>query len=281
MHPALFFSAALAVLASAKPLNKRDVVVEYVTEVQTVTEIVRVDAARPTPTPRRHRYQHVTVVTTVNAPAVTNVVRPATPPSSPTSEPPPPPPTSTKAEAPPVQSPQPEQPPPPTQSRATEHGGDYKQTVLDSHNNSRAKHGAPPLVWDDELFSITKQIAGSCKYAHDTKTGGGGYGQNIAAGAKASEIHKVIIDQFYSEVKYYQWYGREPDMSNFSQWGHFSALIWKDTTAVACWTEDCSGRPGKLAGVSGNVPPHFTVCNYRKPGNVGGQYAKNVLAPKY
>jgi hypothetical protein len=136
-----------------------------------------------------------------------------------------------------------------------------------------------------------------------SKTGGGGYGQNIAAGAKASEIHKVIIDQFYSEVKFYQWYGREPDMGNFREWGHFSAVVWRDTTAVACWTEDCSGRPGKLAGVAGNVPPHFTVCNYRKPGmfyaskgprlwcianslfpllgNVGGQYAKNVLAPRY
>ncbi len=88
MHPVLFFSAALAVLASAKPLNKRDVVVEYVTEVKTVTKVVSVNAAAPTITPRRHRYQHVTV--TVNAPAVTNTVKPE---SDPTSEPPPPPPT--------------------------------------------------------------------------------------------------------------------------------------------------------------------------------------------
>lgn len=273
MHGALFLSAALAVLASANPLEKRAVVTEYVTEITTVTKVVSVDAPASTLTPkRRQRHSHKHVVT-VTAPVVT--VKPTQPPvesPQPSTEAPSPPPATTTSEAPKA-----ENTPPPPESRVS---GGYEKTCLDSHNQSRAKHGAPPMVWDDELFRIAKQIAGSCKYAHDTKTGGGGYGQNIAAGAKADEIHKVIIDQFYSEVKYYKWYGREPEMGNFHDWGHFSQVVWVGTTAVACWTEDCSNRPGKLSGVASNVPPHFTVCNYRKPGNVGGQYAKNVLALK-
>lgn len=159
--------------------------------------------------------------------------------------------------------------------------GSYKETCLYHHNAHRANHSAPALEWDDELEAITRKIAETCVYAHETKTGGGGYGQNIAAGATAAEIGKVISDQFYNgEFDLYPGFGsgKEPDMSNFSGWGHLSQIIWKDTTKVACVTMDCTSKG--LAKVSSNVPPHFTVCNYKSPGNVGGGYVKNILPPK-
>lgn len=72
-------------------------------------------------------------------------------------------------------------------------------------------------------------------------------------------------------------------MEDFELWGHFSQIVWKDTTKVACATYDCSAQgifyPLEPGNRRDDVPPHYTVCNYRKGGNVTGRYAQNVLAP--
>lgn len=116
------------------------------------------------------------------------------------------------------------------------------------------------MVWDYRLANIAQEIASSCQYAHNIQAGGGGYGQNIGAGAPDDEIDKMITDQMYNdEMMLYPGYGTEPDMSNFERWGHFSQIVWKSTTGVGCYTQNCTGG---LAGVSSNVEPYFTVCNY-------------------
>jgi len=166
---------------------------------------------------------------------------------------------------------------PPSGPRPTSVSSDYQQGILDSHNIHRANHSAADLTWDDHLAGIAAQIAASCVYAHDTSTGGGGYGQNIGAGSPPSDIPSMISDLMYNdEINYYPGYGGEPDMSNFEKWGHFSQIVWKSTTGVGCATQYC---PGGLANAGGGVSPYFTVCNYGPAGNFGGQYGANVLAP--
>lgn len=148
----------------------------------------------------------------------------------------------------------------------------YQEAVIYHHNYHRANHSAQPLTWSPKMASFAKGIAESCDYAHNVQYGGGGYGQNIAAGAPLQDISGVITDQFYNnEVKYYKgMYGtNNPDMSNFESWGHFSQVVWKDTREVGCYTIDCSGRKGGLKGITGqysNIAPLFTVCNYSPPG---------------
>ena len=98
---------------------------------------------------------------------------------------------------------------------------------------------------------------------------GGGYGQNIAAGVEAGNISAIITNLFYNgEVGWYDGlYGQDsPDMSNFEHWGHFSQIVWKGTSHIACATQDCSGRG--LANVGSNVQPYFTVCNYKSAGMI-------------
>lgn len=96
---------------------------------------------------------------------------------------------------------------------------------------------------------------------------GGGYGQNIAAGVEADNITAIITNLFYNgEVNWYDGlYGQaSPSMANFEHWGHFSQIVWKGTTQVGCYTQDCSSKG--LANTGGNVSPYFTVCNYKSPG---------------
>lgn len=154
----------------------------------------------------------------------------------------------------------------------------YAAPIVKQHNMHRSNHSAPDIQWDDDLASIAAQIAASCVYAHDTSTGGGGYGQNIGAGSTGDEVDQMITNAMYNdEIGYYPGYGGEPDMSNFENWGHFSQIVWKSTTQLGCATQYC---PNGLANVGSGVSPYFTVCNYKPAGNFGGQYGANVLAPQ-
>ncbi|SMR53457.1 unnamed protein product [Zymoseptoria tritici ST99CH_1E4] len=160
-------------------------------------------------------------------------------------------------------------------------GYSYKDAVLYHHNLHRANHSSPALVWDTNLETIARDTAKTCQYKHNTTAGGGGYGQNIAAGIPYTNIGYVISDLFYnSEVNNYKQYGQQKtDFTSFGSWGHFSQIVWKSTGRIGCATIGC---PNGLANVGSNVPPWFTVCNYAGPGNYAndGQFAVNVLKPK-
>jgi len=87
----------------------------------------------------------------------------------------------------------------------------------------------------------------------------------------------MISNMMYNdEIDYYPTpYGAaSPNMDLFDKWGHFSQIVWKGTTHVACYTKTCK----KLGNVDGDDIP-FTVCNYSPPGNYDGEYGDNVLAP--
>lgn len=151
--------------------------------------------------------------------------------------------------------------------------GSYEKIATDYHNQRRAEHGAPPLQWDPELASIAREHASSCVYGHSKKYGGGGYGQNIAAGYAAKDIQKLLT-AFYNECSAYVGeYGKANPGGSFKSYGHFTQMVWKDTSRLGCATVTCPS----LVNASGHKD--FTVCNYKSPGNVSGQYGDNVGAP--
>lgn len=156
----------------------------------------------------------------------------------------------------------------------------YAQAILDQHNNHRSNHSANPLVWDNDLANTAQTIGQSCVYAHDTSTNGGGYGQNIGAGASPDGVPALITDEMYNnEIGFFPLpYGQaQPDMSNFDSWGHFSQIVWQSTTSVGCATVDCSASG--LANTGAGVAPWFTVCNYKPAGNFAGEYGSNIAQP--
>ena len=155
----------------------------------------------------------------------------------------------------------------------------YAEIITRQHNVHRANHSAPEIQWSDDLAATANTIASSCVYAHNTATNGGGYGQNIAAGTPPDQVSAVITNLFYNgEVNWYDsLYGEaQPDMTNFEHWGHFSQIVWKDTSHVGCATKHC---PGGLGNVGSDVAPYFTVCNYKSPGNFADEYGKNIGRP--
>ncbi|KAF2801373.1 PR-1-like protein [Mytilinidion resinicola] len=163
----------------------------------------------------------------------------------------------------------------------------YQAKVLDAHNCHRANNSAPAVSWDDALAATAQKIAETCIYAHSMDVDGGGYGQNIAAGTEAARVDWIITEGFYNgEVNAYPEasYGADnPDMTHFKSWGHYSQVVWKSTTHAVCYTKDCTGSgkgPKGLEGVTADCTPFFTVCNYKGPGNFGGEYGKNVGRPK-
>lgn len=101
----------------------------------------------------------------------------------------------------------------------------------------------------------------------------------------AGNISTLITNMLYNdEIENYPLpYGQNvPDDSNFEQWGHYSQIVWSETTSVGCYTYDCSPA-GQTAtqdcnangqsylaqapcGPDGGVPAVFTVCNYYPEG---------------
>ena len=177
----------------------------------------------------------------------------------------------------------------------------YQGLVLLNHNVHRGNHSVPDLVYNSTLASYAEQIAKTCIYSHSKyvytsrypfshshlcrAAGDGNYGQNIGAGIDAGNISALITNMLYNnEIENYPLpYGQEdPDTSNFEKWGHFSQIVWSDTTSVGCYTYDCSpsgqsatqdcnanGQPylaNTDCGADGGTPAVFTVCNYYPAG---------------
>ena len=149
--------------------------------------------------------------------------------------------------------------------------------MIQFHNVHRANHTSPNIQWSDSLAATAANIAKGCVYGHVMGVDGGHYGQNIAAGVTSAGISHIISDQFYNaEINDFGNQYGDAHPTGFESWGHFSQLIWKNTDHVGCATQYC---PNGLGNTGSHVKPYFTVCNYSPPGNVGGQYGKNIGKP--
>ncbi|KAF4965929.1 hypothetical protein FSARC_6316 [Fusarium sarcochroum] len=160
----------------------------------------------------------------------------------------------------------------------------YDQVMLAYHNIHRANHSAPELAWDDELAGYAENTANGCVFEHDMKQGNGGYGQNLASWGATNDIDNLknkaaaggITNQWYnSEMANWAFYGQEnpPSDMNIDLYGHFTQVVWKDSTKVGCATVKCP------AGTVLGFQSWYTVCNYNPQGNFGGRYGENVLKP--
>ena len=127
----------------------------------------------------------------------------------------------------------------------------WRSDVLNAHNEFRADHCAPPLTWADELASSAQAWADACVFAHDS---GRGFGENLAGGSEQP------TELWYAESADYQFIA--PGFAATT--GHFTQVVWRASNKLGC------GRAHCTFGV-------YYVCRYTPPGNVLGQFEKNVL----
>ena len=117
------------------------------------------------------------------------------------------------------------------------------------------------------MASMAQRIADTCVYKHVMTVDGGGYGQNIGAGALPENVPALITNLMYNgEIELYPSYGNEPDTSNFEEWGHYSQIVWKETKEVGCATKKCD----HVENTGRGVKPYYTVCNYYPQGESAG-----------
>jgi uncharacterized protein YkwD len=179
-------------------------------------------------------------------------------------QPPPPPPRRQPPQQPQQQPPPPPPPPPPQRPQPPPRAPQQNtlaQRFVDAHNAARAKHCAAPLVWSSKLADVAQRWANSlrdqgCKFGHS----GGQYGENLAAGTQNTLDPESVVGMWYDEVRDYSF-----SRGGFSmQTGHFTQVVWRGTTQVGCGVSKCNGND-------------IFVCNYDPPGNVEGEYQRNVL----
>jgi uncharacterized protein YkwD len=137
---------------------------------------------------------------------------------------------------------------------------DAAQVLLDEHNRYRAQHCARPLAWSAKLAASALAWAKhlrqhGCAFEHSNTQ----YGENLAAGTTGAMSAADVVAMWYREVADYDF--RAATFSPDS--GHFTQLVWAGTAQVGCGQVSCKGMD-------------IWVCQYDPPGNVIGDFARNV-----
>nr|CDS32832.1 venom allergen (val) protein [Hymenolepis microstoma] len=146
-----------------------------------------------------------------------------------------------------------------------------KQELLDLHNQYRREvaGGKVPnqpgssklkdLEWSTELEASAQKHADSCIFEHDgsddRKTAQWWWvGQNIAYSSSVAQNVKMWFDE-YKDYNY---------NSNYCSGvcGHYTQLVWADTTHVGCGVSRCT-----FSGFNAV----YVVCNYGPGGNLNRQ----------
>lgn len=133
--------------------------------------------------------------------------------------------------------------------------------ITERHNFWRAKLGIAPLTWSNELAQYAqkwadKLAAQGCDLVHS----GGKYGENIYWYSDKVDNPKQAVDAWASEQKFYD-HDRQVCRGSWDKCGHYTQLIWENTTQVGCAKATCENGA------------EIWVCSYNPPGNWQGQKA--------
>jgi uncharacterized protein YkwD len=137
--------------------------------------------------------------------------------------------------------------------------------LLAAHNAERAQAGTPALRWADSLEAEARtwarQLIASDRFAHDPTLHG--HGENLWTGWGGRVwTPEEMIGEWIAEKANYR-HGVFPNVSRTGKWsdvGHYTQLVWRDTTHVGCAIETRGDRS-------------VLACRYAPPGNVDGRTA--------
>lgn len=151
---------------------------------------------------------------------------------------------------------------------------DFLDEVLKLVNELRARHGSPPLTLDQELTDYAKSRAATMSTQEGLSYGHAGlqdgYGENAswqgASSGPTAGSGSAAVNSWYKENEHYNF--TDPAASGPGATGHFTALVWKNTTRLGV---------GRVAGQGSKWWETYIVANFAPAGNVEGQYRMNVV----
>jgi pathogenesis-related protein 1 len=140
-----------------------------------------------------------------------------------------------------------------------------KQEVLDFHNKVRTEVQKPALEWSDELSAFAQEWANylaerGCNIQHRPRGGGKWaqkYGENIFWGMGRTYTLTDGAKTWYSEKKF--WKGGVLSAKNWSKSGHYTQMIWGNSTKVGMGRAICKNGATII------------VANYDPAGNMMGE----------
>jgi len=158
--------------------------------------------------------------------------------------------------------------------------------LLRVHNQARAEVGVDvDLKWSDTIAkdaqSYADEMAATGFWGHDTQRnqndgyGNGNYGENLYTSFNTKATLEEAAKAWVDEKQYYTYgevvgSGDDPTCQdgldaygNQILCGHYTQVIWKDTTLVGCGTSRYT--TGDRDGWD------IVVCKYQTPGNVVGE----------
>lgn len=151
---------------------------------------------------------------------------------------------------------------------------EFLKNMVDSINQHRAKHGAPPVELDQELVTYAKSraehIAEKGALVHD---GTGGHGENLYSSSSSQPVQApaaAASDAWYGEIKFYD-YETCATKDPKEAVGHFTQTVWKGSTRIGA---------GRVCGTEDNTwHDTYIAVNFSPAGNMSGAYKDNVLPP--
>ncbi|KAJ4366857.1 hypothetical protein N0V83_007385 [Neocucurbitaria cava] len=138
----------------------------------------------------------------------------------------------------------------------------FRDSILNVTNTYRKQHNATSLEWNETLADFAKDWSDDCKFEHS----GGPYGENLASGYPNASASVIAWGEERKEYDF-----RDGEFSTAT--GHFTQLVWKNTTQVGCSRTECNA--GQTGG-HGDAPGWYVVCEYALAGNVIGAFVENV-----
>lgn len=131
--------------------------------------------------------------------------------------------------------------------------------MTERHNKWRAELGLPPLKWSNKIAAVAQKWANvlknrGCKMEHSSTK----YGENIYWSMGAKRTPQEAVDAWGSEKQYFNFETLTCN-EHWSKCGHYTQLIWENTTSVGCAMAYCKDGA------------EIWVCNYDPPGNYTGQ----------
>ena len=144
---------------------------------------------------------------------------------------------------------------------------DFEHQCLKAHNECRKKHGLPPLRLNKDMCVYSQEWANTLSKRNILQhRGNHKYGENLFMISSTDPNIKITgedpVKSWYQEIKDHI-FDEEPS-SLIS--GHFTQIVWKDTRELGVGM----AKVGKRIVV---------VANYYPPGNIIGQFARNVPPP--